>query len=612
MDLPGTAFSKLLRRSKEYLHIKGNLDQLNDHFNKTYYVPVALCIKTKSAAGNFYEALLNSLIELLYKGVNNYASSLHNVIYSYAEFISHIISLTHIINPPPATLYKIQIGLKKLTYLEGPISQLPYEDDTSVAQLFCILDSKSILEVLGALLLDLRVILCAKNINSCFFLIKGFNQLMFPLKWQYSKGVTLSNTLLYQPYPYFYGILKTTDTEKSEIANSLRSENYAYLMLDTESLELDIHHERFVPDIPNKDRLGLELEELCNAYGIKRTGKFEEPNQQHIQFSIATRMKFIEVINNYVKDISNIQKKAKTDDFFEFSNAYVNAFKKSHSEEEVKFVDELCKSQCFAVAFDEVCLEAQKDYARYEVIKKTKPTQSIEYMKVTISSSKPVVISRLNKLANIVKQVKNKVKEKTSLKVKIDWIEEIFKMQKLLAKEKVHGNRKRIFSDTLDGKKVSICNTFTEIRKEDRKKAFRHKEINKKGTLFYGPMGMLSFLNEIFTLPEKTKNTLDLFSEVKSYLESNIEDLMNAPSYSKCFQSLSPIKSSSLEPSITAKSSFGSSLLNALVDIKPGYTQESNPFIKFNVTNCCQFFVFCAHYYSKHQCSPLEIAKVRY
>jgi hypothetical protein len=264
-----------------------------------------------------------------------------------------------------------------------------------------------------------------------------------------------------------------------------------------------------------------------------------------------------------------------------------------------------------SVAFDEVYLEAQKDYARYETIKKAKTNYPIEYTQVTISSTESVVISRISKLAEIVKKVKHKIKEKISLKVKIDWIEEVFKMQKLLVKKM--RSRERTFSDASDNKCTTIHKTFNEIRREeDRKEAHRNKEINKEATLFYGPMGFLSFLEKIFLLPGNTKNTLDLFDEVKSYLETSRENLMNEASNDKHFQSVSQTRNPYLDSTAILKSSFESSLFSALIDTKPRYTQEHNPFIEFNTVDCCQFFIFCAHYYSKYQYSPLEISKVEY
>lgn len=594
MNLPETSFSKVIQKVKERSQERGAISR------ESYYAPVVLCMKTKSSAGNFYESLLKALTEQLRSDSSRYTASLRNVAYSYSEFVSLIISLTHIVNPPPATLYTLEVGNTKLTYVEGPVSQLSYEDDTSVAQLFCVLDSKSVIAVFGALLLDLRVILCAQDVNSCFFLIKGLNQLMFPLKWQYSKGVTLSPVLLYQPYPYFYGILKSLN--KEEIANSLRNENYAYLMLDTESLELDIHHERFVPDFPNEDKLSIELDEICAKHNIKRTGKLEPTTQEHVKFSKEMRLYFLNIMATYVDSIAALQKRTKLDDFFLFGNAYAASFKQSHeNQEQIKFADELSKSQCFAVAFDEVCVGAQKDYARFEAMRRTKEQRPAEYVEASVNNSERVVVSRVGKLAERAK----------AEGVKGKWVEEVLKMEKLL-----DVRRERRFSDAVENKTAALTGIrkkeFANNRREEIKEALSTSEYGeivkvKKGPLFYGATGMLSFLDELFSLPGRTKNVLSLFNEVKAYLETAREHLANAADAERPFKSVYFAKNS-------LESSPGSALVSALVDRKAGFSVDvkkvAEPFIKFSEVDCCQFFVFCAHYYSKYECPPLEIAKV--
>ena len=207
------------------------------------------------------------------------------------------------------------------------------------------------------MLLDIRVIILAQDINSCFFIIKGLNQLMFPMKWQYSKGVASSLSLLYQPQPYFYGLVKVSIEKQLEIKERLHKERFSYLMIDTKTLLSDIntYSERKFPDFPCSNELEEQLNAIRKEYKIEKIGLIEDILKSHIKFSVKIRNLFLEIITPYVKDAHNIANKQKNPDFDDFSRICQSHFKKANkNKEKIEFMEELSFNQCFASLFDEI------------------------------------------------------------------------------------------------------------------------------------------------------------------------------------------------------------------------------------------------------------------
>ena len=209
MDISGTAYSKVAKKVRKKSgasdKAKKNVTSVPTSLHKSYFVPLALCIKTKNPYNEPAEQLLSAFTDLLCTELANYKTDTQNLIYSYAEFVSHAMLLTHLTSPPPMTQYSVMIGSREVLYTEGLIGELPYESDISVAQVFSLLDNDCIMSMWAAMLLDIRVILYTANINGFFFILKALDQLMFPFRWNHTKGIIPSRHLLTQPPPYCYG-----------------------------------------------------------------------------------------------------------------------------------------------------------------------------------------------------------------------------------------------------------------------------------------------------------------------------------------------------------------------------------------------------------------------
>ncbi len=217
MDIVGTAYNKVAKRvRKKSDHKHSHIEIVPRHLHKSYFVPLAVCVKTKNQNHESAEQLLTALLSLLSTESNNYKLNIQNLIYSYSEFVSHAMLLTHMISPPPMTQYSLWVGPNEVQFSEGLIGELPGEGDTSVAQLFSIVDADFIIPLWTAMLLDIRVIVYTSDVNEYFFVVKALSQLMFPFKWHHSKGVIPLLYFLLQPPPYCFGKVRVRTCRTDE------------------------------------------------------------------------------------------------------------------------------------------------------------------------------------------------------------------------------------------------------------------------------------------------------------------------------------------------------------------------------------------------------------
>ncbi len=216
MDIPGTAYKRATNRA---VRASASRELSDEDLTtlprppKSYFVPVAFCMRTKNSYYESAERLLLSLIRLLYKAKERYDPVTCNA-YSYAEFVSHLTLLTNVTSPPPMTQLTFSIGGSEVRFTEGMIAGLPCEADAAVAHLFSLVEDDYIVALWTSLLLDVRVIIYASDTNSFFFVAKALNQLMFPFSWAHSKGIIPSISLLTQPSPYFYGTLCWLESDR--------------------------------------------------------------------------------------------------------------------------------------------------------------------------------------------------------------------------------------------------------------------------------------------------------------------------------------------------------------------------------------------------------------
>ena len=130
----------------------------------------------------------------------------------------------------------------------------------------------------------------------------------------------------------------------------------------------------------------------------------------------------------------------------------------------------------------------------------------------------------------------------------------------------------------------------------------------RKEPFFYGSTGILSFCQELFSLSENTKNTLDFFDDISTLLIKLHKSI--AIQSEKCSQSVCYGNND-----FTLDSPSESPTLGALIDPKNSLTLNSSKnsdcsCITFEPLISPQFHTFCAIYFSKYQPQSMQIAKV--
>jgi hypothetical protein len=634
MDVRGTPYSKFnIKARHAFDQSQPNNTQIQ---NMKYFVPVALCIKTKNPSYNSADQLLLALIDILYVNQNLYIHDTENLIYSYSEFVSHVLMLTHIISPPPITNYEIDVGLNDVYYTEGGLTEFISENDTIPMQLFSLLSIESVITMWTALLLDMRVILYVENTNDYFFLIKGLNQLMFPLRWEYSKGILPEPSLLLQPVPYVYGVMRTLFPNKNEIFTYLLEEEVPYIFLDVSDSVVSLSSSDVYPLFPGQFSLSKQLKNIFHNLGTNELLKLSEKKQ--IELSRKVRVAFLKELTPYVKDIEKVIKETKTNDFYVFGTAYVENFEKQKtSATQSEFLKELVQSQAFAVLFDEVCMQTGGNYSRFKTMRLRDKLLLDKPVQITLLSSQSIVLSRVSRLIERVSKenLKQKVNKNDSYfvvldRVKIDWMYEIYRMQKVAVQKKVfrrgsdemyyaRSNTERfnapIQDDTLY---YTQCNKpqikrgiFKSVTASIR--GMKQMKLGKPrtGTLFYGPKGFLAFCQELFCLNNNQKNFISLVQDIKPFLDK----LRNEHATNKSQSVIDSTEINSTKDVSYSTPQVHSRLISALIDAKSlakfnigGKCEE--PLMKFSLINSCQFFLFCAMYYNKYYENPYEITKV--
>ncbi len=208
MDTLGTVYNKATKKARKKSLKTGQETESRCSTNllkRSIYVPIGLCVKTANPSSDKAELLLDSLIDILLVKDGNYVSNLHNMIYSFSEFCSTILSLTQISSPPPFTSLQIPLTGRDVVYYEGLVSNLPCEGDISIAQMFSLIEPDDVLTLWTALLLERDVIIYVPDANLYFFIAKPLMHLMFPLTWPFAKGIIPNMDLFSTPTPFCFG-----------------------------------------------------------------------------------------------------------------------------------------------------------------------------------------------------------------------------------------------------------------------------------------------------------------------------------------------------------------------------------------------------------------------
>ena len=442
MDLVGTAYKRTTRRAgkKGSLHDDEGIPTVRP-LKHSVFVPIAVCIKTANPYSDQAETLLDSIIATLYRNERNYVNELHNTIYSFSEFCSHVLTLTHVTTPPPFTELIVPVCDKEIVYYEGLISNLPCEGDMSVAQLFSLVYTDYIIMLWAALLLEKDVIIYTSNPNLYFYIVKTLIHLMFPLQWQFAKGIIPNLDLLSSPTPYCFGILKSGFDNKASILERLAEDEMQYIMLDIDedgrhNIQISMK-ETLV--YPREARLKKELDTCCMRYGIIHRGLITMKEDRYVEFSKRVQEIFFNEVAALVKgfDVALKKDKEKTIEGFkrEFLTIYAGPGIKPAKKDEAKFIEELTEKQCMAFLYDEAVQEKQSNYARVEAMNVRGKSPPIELLRIMLYSSPTIIMNRLNRLvkaaANAQREEQKSHEEEgtaISLRKKFDWAKEINRM----------------------------------------------------------------------------------------------------------------------------------------------------------------------------------------
>jgi len=702
MDLAGTVYKKTTHRARRKSGYRDYQISVTAPITKhSIFVPIAICIKTTNPYSEQADQLLDSLITTLYKKEGSYVCELHNVIFAFAEFCTHVLTLTHITTPPPFTELIVPMCNKEITYYEALISNLPCEGDISIAQLFSLLYTDYIITLWTALLTEKPVVIYTNNPNIYFYIAKPLMHLMFPLDWPYIKGILPTLDLLASPHAFFAGVLKTSFPNKDELIEVLSEQDTGYLLLDIDSegkqtLQIALSEALIYP---RDFRLKQELDACCSKYGISRKGIITKKEARHVEFAKQIQEIFFNEVAGLIKGFDQALKTYKGDNVEIFKQEFFKIYSatgiKPSRKDEATFVQNLVEKQSFASLYDEAKMEMQGNFARVEAMNVRGKSPPIELLRIILCSNPQIVLTRLNKLVELAKQGKNEenknanneIKSEIPLKGKLDWIKEINRMKmtgaiiersgefrsSIIKHSNSRGIRqsrcsfgyprssssdssgsspKRAKREPIAEEIVMSVEELKEVNpyrftvlqciegeNQDKKPSEIVKESMKKlkrGTLFYGRKGALAFLDEFMSFSQDSIKKLGIIQEEKGILEN----LKNSVTYARTSSGGSrgnskeghmnmsimpgsqiPEKENDSDSAYSEGSDNRSSpgqivseLVTSLVDMKDysrinSFLKGDVQFIYFTSTNCLQFHLFMAFFYSKYDTDPNNAIK---
>jgi hypothetical protein len=104
---------------------------------------------------------------------------------AYSELIQHIALLRTI----PAPVFNSEINLHfndiLINLKENSFNELPHKNQYAIRTLMEVLDFKTILTMLKAMLFDKTLIVMSSEISLLFQVVEGIKQLLFPFTFDY-------------------------------------------------------------------------------------------------------------------------------------------------------------------------------------------------------------------------------------------------------------------------------------------------------------------------------------------------------------------------------------------------------------------------------------------
>eukprot|EP00826_Nyctotherus_ovalis_P046488 TRINITY_DN5259_c0_g6_i1.p1 TRINITY_DN5259_c0_g6~~TRINITY_DN5259_c0_g6_i1.p1 ORF type:complete len:550 (-),score=119.86 TRINITY_DN5259_c0_g6_i1:40-1689(-) len=534
MDIAGTASGWSGIKLRQRL---GSSCSQADNLLKEYYVPLAICIKMRTASCEFADKVLLSLIDLLHTEANLYRTEMQNLAYSYSEFLSNLTLLTHLTCPPPLTQYSILIGTNEITCTQGPFSELPYKESYCVAQLFSLLDPKAITTLWYCLMAEYDIVLYVKDPNEYFYILEGLQQLLFPLQLNLVKGILSDLGYLEQPFTYALGVIGSMFGSESVLEAMGGDGESERVFVDVGCSEMTCLPNESI-EMPSLRSLEQELREIARHFQIELNGVIDNVETRHVAFSKQVRKVMLREMEHYVKDMGQIVKKKKLT-CRSIEEAYCSYFdNRCLTAEQSELVKTLGESS--AIKLLAQCIEEDKytDYFRFKAMGEKRSDVLGEQMVVYINSPSSVVLSHAARLAEAATREKSPTRAKLRgcqdeilSKHRVDWINEIFKMETQFKKSasSFYGN-----SSSFEHTQTSGPGNISTVHKEQGDIELiateitavhpsilttRVKQLNwnkaKKEIFFYGAKGILSFFQDLFCIGDGSKTTLRLLDDIK-------------------------------------------------------------------------------------------------
>jgi len=637
MDIASSTYKKKTRK-------RTDLRQASVSSSKPLFVPIVVCIKTTNPYIDNSRELLQSLISVLFETKGNYIRDIHNIIFSYSDFCSHILFLSNITSLPPFTELVIPIADKRITYYEGLISNYPCDSDISIAHLFSLVSPENIVTLWIALLNEKNIIIHTLDPNSYFYIFKALDSLLFPLNWCFIKGIILTLELLSTPTPYCYGLLKSMFPRAGDIVEVLEEDEVDYLLLTVDDKGLPALRigTKELPVYPHEKRLVKELNHCCKKAGI--SCKLGLPNNKTLCEDFAKQVQNIfykevsELVDNFEVSISSkttIENKSE-------KHVVLNLKEKAKKlkKNEINFLKKISETQSVMCFFDELIQEKQGNFARRTAINVKGTSPPIELLRIKVHSTNFIVMNRLNSLVEL-RHADDEEKELMILPdKKFNWIKEINRMKVTKRNRgplkssllKVPESQKKsvassIVSDSPKKERRDFTLNLEEAKThsqsvvhpvESNKRPLPLKANNERKVRFYGSKGILAFLDEFMRqedskihraiILEEKRNTLECFRQSLTLdtLSNNLhnEDIIEID----VTRSEGSIKESHNKP-------YVSDLVNSLIDIKdlPKISfifNHDSLLLHFSQTQCFQFYLFLGFFYYKTTLNVLTAVKM--
>ena len=479
---------------------------------------------------------------------------------------------------------------------------------------------------------------------------KGLIHLLFPLNWQFHKGIAYDLELLYSPIPYCFGVLKTSFKNKSLILNGLNDNDMSFIILDIDkdyNPILDIEPKEFLV-YPNYNRLVKQLELCCSKNDIKINMNIDQNDNYYEDFIKDIQEIFLNEISQLLDGFDYALKKDKRNDINSFRTEFINFMHKGKRtpqlKNEIKFAEQMIKTQAFAFLRDEAVHENQGNYARIKAMQIRGSSPPIELLRINLYSTSTIVLNRLFRLVEAKKKIKeseeSKQNSEISLKSKFDWIKEIMRMKTTpTIIEKPDESHASIGPYSVGPNLSVVSDKICKICKNDNNIVMNIEEYNpyvesflpsndnnddkittikieekkekkkKKGQIhFYGPKGVLAFLNEFMrydtdtlwknSIIEEERNILEYFnSSTNTTTSSAVNE--GVPVYTTLVESEDILDSVS-DPtgSLDGKDS---NKCNSVI-------LRETPFLSFSNTKGLQFLLFLGIFWYKYD--PVAIHAV--